>query len=447
MAKDKGKTVFLCGECGYESPRWMGKCPSCGSWNTMVEETAVSVKEPELHGVVQHIADISVVHAARVSTGMSELDRVTGGGLLAGMVLLIGGDPGIGKSTLLMQAADSLAGKGTVLYASGEESPAQIKLRADRLHVKNDVLLLCDTGLEHIISVAKDKKADYLIVDSIQTMTCEDTDSAPGSVSQVRAGTVLLTRFAKESGTAVLIVGHVTKEGAIAGPRVLEHIVDTVLYFEGDRQAGLRLLRTVKNRFGSTDEIGVFEMGESGMQQVVDPSRLFLSGTVSPGCAVTCAIEGSRPMLAEVQSLLIDTSFGSPRRTCAGIDAGRLSLLLAVLEKKAGMRLSDKDVYLNVVGNLRLEERGADLAVALCIASSFFEKALPAHTAAIGELGLTGELRGVAQMETRLKECYRLGYTHVLVPKNIRLPRVEDGLTLLPVATVAEAVDTVRYCP
>lgn len=444
MAKEK--TVFLCGECGYESPRWMGKCPACGAWNTMVEEAVVSVRDPQQRGSVQRLSDVSAMHAASVSTGMSELDRVTGGGLLAGMVVLLGGDPGIGKSTLLMQAADCLAGKGAVLYVSGEESAAQLKLRADRLQVQNDMLLLCDTSLEHALEQARAQKADFLIVDSIQTICTEESESAPGSVSQVRAATAALTRFAKENGTAVLIVGHVTKDGAIAGPRVLEHIVDTVLYFEGDRHAGLRLLRAVKNRFGSTNEIGVFEMGEQGMRQVLDPSRLFLSGENATGCAVTCAIEGSRPMLAEVQSLLIETSFGSPRRTAAGIDGGRLSLLLAVLEKRARLKLSDKDVYVNVVGNLRLEERGADLAVALCIASALADKALPPHTAAIGELGLTGELRGAAQMETRLRECLRLGYTHVLLPKHARVTKME-GLTLVPVATIAEAVETIRYCP
>lgn len=444
MAKEK--TVFLCGECGYESPRWMGKCPACGAWNTMVEEAVVSVRDPQQRGSVQRLSDVSAMHAARVSTGMLELDRVTGGGLLAGMVVLLGGDPGIGKSTLLMQAADCLAGKGAVLYVSGEESAAQLKLRADRLQVQNDMLLLCDTSLEHALEQARAQKADFLIVDSIQTICTEESESAPGSVSQVRAATAALTRFAKENGTAVLIVGHVTKDGAIAGPRVLEHIVDTVLYFEGDRHAGLRLLRAVKNRFGSTNEIGVFEMGEQGMRQVLDPSRLFLSGENATGCAVTCAIEGSRPMLAEVQSLLIETSFGSPRRTAAGIDGGRLSLLLAVLEKRARLKLSDKDVYVNVVGNLRLEERGADLAVALCIASALADKALPPHTAAIGELGLTGELRGAAQMETRLRECLRLGYTHVLLPKHAHVTKME-GLTLVPVATIAEAVETIRYCP
>ena len=442
MAKDKDKTIFMCGECGYESPRWMGRCPACGSWNTLVEEKAVAVRDAGAPGAVQRLSEVSAMQAARVTTGMSELDRVTGGGLLPGMVVLLGGDPGIGKSTLLMQTADSLAARGAVLYVSGEESAAQLKLRAERLGVRNDLLLLCDTSLENALDQARARASAYLIVDSIQTMSTAESDS----VSQVRACTAALTRFAKETGAVVLIVGHVTKDGAIAGPRVLEHIVDTVLYFEGDRHAGLRLLRAVKNRFGSTDEIGVFEMSEAGMRQVVDPSRLFLSGENACGCAVTCAVEGSRPMLAEVQSLLVDSALGSPRRTAAGIDAGRLSLLLAVLEKKARLRLSGKDVYINVVGDLRLDERGADLAVALCIASAFDDKPLPPHTAAIGELGLTGELRGVAQMETRLRECLRLGYTRVLVPKRARVPKL-GGLTLIPVASVMEAVETVRYCP
>lgn len=446
MARDKDKTIFMCGECGYESPRWMGRCPACGSWNTLVEEKAVAVRDAGAPGAVQRLSEVSAMQAARVTTGMSELDRVTGGGLLPGMVVLLGGDPGIGKSTLLMQTADSLAARGAVLYVSGEESAAQLKLRAERLGVQNDLLLLCDTSLENALDQARTRESAYLIVDSIQTMSTAESDSVPGSVSQVRACTAALTRFAKETGAVVLIVGHVTKDGAIAGPRVLEHIVDTVLYFEGDRHAGLRLLRAVKNRFGSTDEIGVFEMSEAGMRQVVDPSRLFLSGENACGCAVTCAVEGSRPMLAEVQSLLVDSTLGSPRRTAAGIDAGRLSLLLAVLEKKARLRLSGKDVYINVVGDLRLDERGADLAVALCIASAFDDKPLPPHTAAIGELGLTGELRGVAQMETRLRECLRLGYTRVLVPKRARIPKL-DGLTLIPVASVMEAVETVRYCP
>ena len=426
--------------------KWLGRCPACGSWNTIVEDQQIKIRPASSGGAVQHLADVSARHTARISTGMSELDRVTGGGLLSGMVALLCGDPGIGKSTLLMQAADSMAANSTVLYVSGEESSAQLKLRADRLKVTGDILLLCETSLERILDQAKATKCDILIVDSIQTLYSEESESSLGSVSQVRLCTAELTRYAKENGTAVLIVGHVTKEGAIAGPRVLEHIVDTVLYFEGDRHAGLRLLRAVKNRFGSTNEIGVFEMTDTGMQQVTDPSRLFLSGERYPGCAVTCTVEGSRPMLAEIQALLNPTSFGSPRRTASGLDAGRLSLLLAVLEQKAQIKLSDQDVYINVVGNLRLDERGVDLAVALCVASAFYRHPLPPDTACIGELGLTGELRSVAQLDTRLKECARLGYRRVIVPKSAR-PKAVDGITLISVSTVSEAIDTIRYCP
>lgn len=442
----KTKTVYICGECGFESMKWLGRCPACGSWNTIVEDQQIKIRPASSGGAVQHLADVSARHTARISTGMSELDRVTGGGLLSGMVALLCGDPGIGKSTLLMQAADSMAANSTVLYVSGEESSAQLKLRAARLKVTGDILLLCETSLERILDQAKATKCDILIVDSIQTLYSEESESSLGSVSQVRLCTAELTRYAKENGTAVLIVGHVTKEGAIAGPRVLEHIVDTVLYFEGDRHAGLRLLRAVKNRFGSTNEIGVFEMTDTGMQQVTDPSRLFLSGERYPGCAVTCTVEGSRPMLAEIQALLNPTSFGSPRRTASGLDAGRLSLLLAVLEQKAQIKLSDQDVYINVVGNLRLDERGVDLAVALCVASAFYRHPLPPDTACIGELGLTGELRSVAQLDTRLKECARLGYRRVIVPKSAR-PKAVDGITLISVSTVSEAIDTIRYCP
>ena len=442
----KTKTVYICGECGFESMKWLGRCPACGSWNTIVEDEQIKIRPASSGGAVQHLSEVSVRHTARISTGMSELDRVTGGGLLSGMVALLCGDPGIGKSTLLMQAADSMSLNSTVLYVSGEESSAQLKLRADRLKVSGDILLLCETSLERILEQAKATKCDILIVDSVQTLYSEESESALGSVSQVRLCTAELTRYAKENGTAVLIVGHVTKEGAIAGPRVLEHIVDTVLYFEGDRHAGLRLLRAVKNRFGSTNEIGVFEMTDTGMQQVADPSRLFLSGERYSGCAVTCTVEGSRPMLAEVQALLNPTPFGSPRRTASGLDAGRLSLLLAVLEQKAQIRLSDQDVYINVVGNLRLDERGVDLAVALCVASAFYRHPLPPDTACIGELGLTGELRSVAQLDTRLKECVRLGYRRVIVPKSAR-PKAVEGITLIPVSTVSEAIDTIRYCP
>ncbi|MDO4573186.1 MAG: DNA repair protein RadA, partial [Clostridia bacterium] len=359
-------------------------------------------------------------------------------GLIRGMVVLLGGDPGIGKSTLLLQAADHLAAESRVLYVSGEESAAQIRLRADRLRVRNDLLVLPETGMESLLDEARSHKADVLIVDSIQTMVSDEAAGVPGSVSQVRAATAQLTRYAKESGAVVWIVGHVTKDGNIAGPRILEHIVDTVLYFEGDRQAGLRLLRAVKNRFGSTNEVGVFEMGEEGMREVPDPSRLFLSGEQAAGCAVTCVLEGSRPMLAEVQSLLAENAYGNPRRTAAGVDNGRLALLLAVLEKKAHLRLSDKDVYLNVVGNLRLDERGADLAVALCIASALADAPLPPNTACLGEIGLTGEIRSVPRLELRARECARLGYTRLILPKSARL-QPPEGAELIRVASIAEA--------
>ena len=440
----KDRVTYICGECGYESAKWMGKCPQCDSWNTMTESAQVKVKvaAPAGTAVSQKLSKVVPLPQKRVSAGMGEFDRVLGGGLIRGMVVLLGGDPGIGKSTLLLQAADSLAAEGSVLYVSGEESASQIKLRADRLGMKNDIDILCETDLEQILDEANNTRCNVLIVDSIQTISSDESAGAPASVSQVRAATARLTHFAKESGVVVFIVGHVTKDGNIAGPRVLEHIVDTVLYFEGDRHEGLRLLRAVKNRFGSTNEVGVFEMSDSGMREVADPSRLFLSGERAPGCCVTCAMEGSRPILAEVQSLLTDNAFGNPRRTSAGVDVGRLSLLLAVLEKKAHLRLSTKDVYLNVVGGLRLDERSTDLAVALCVASALMDLPLPPRTAALGEVGLTGEVRSMIRIETRLNECVRLGYDTVLLPKNTKTPKVE-GLKVVPVATVGEAI---AYC-
>ena len=441
---NKDRVTYICGECGYESAKWMGKCPQCDSWNTMTEFAEVKVKSsaPAGTAVSQKLSKVVPLPQKRISAGMSELDRVLGGGLIRGMVVLLGGDPGIGKSTLLLQAADTLAAEGVVLYVSGEESASQIKMRADRLGMKNDIDILCETDLDQIIDEATNTRCSFLIVDSIQTILSEESAGAPASVSQVRAATARLTRYAKETGVIVLIVGHVTKDGNIAGPRVLEHIVDTVLYFEGDRHEGLRLLRAVKNRFGSTNEVGVFEMGDGGMREVADPSRLFLSGEIAPGCCVTCAMEGTRPILAEVQSLLTDNAFGNPRRTSAGVDTGRLSLLLAVLEKKAHLRLSTKDVYLNVVGGLRLDERSTDLAVALCVASAMMDLPLPARTAALGEVGLTGEVRALSRIETRLNECVRLGYDTVLLPKSAKAPKIA-GLKLVPVATIGEAI---AYC-
>ena len=441
MAKDR--TTYICGECGYESPKWMGRCPACDSWNTMVEASAVKVRTGGAPAVSVLLSDVTSLPERRVTVGMDELDRVLGGGLIRGMVVLLGGDPGIGKSTLLLQAADNLAGSARVLYVSGEESAAQIKLRAMRLNVKNDMRLLCETDIDRALSEAESTHAEIVIADSIQTVYDETATGMAGSVSQVRACTAKLTRFAKETGAVVLIVGHVTKDGNIAGPRVLEHIVDTVLYFEGDRHEGLRLLRAVKNRFGSTNEVGVFEMSDGGMREVKDPSRLFLSGEGAPGCAVTCALEGSRPILAEVQSLLSDNAYGTPRRTTAGVEVGRLCLLLAVLEKRAQLKMSDQDVYVNVVGNLKLDERCADLAVSLCIASARMGAALPPQLAALGEVGLTGEIRGVSRADVRIAECARLGYTTILVPKSLRLPKPPADVTLIPVSTVGEAI---AYC-
>ncbi len=420
----KEKTVYVCGECGYETPRWMGKCPQCGSWNTLIEEERVSVKSSPraASGKASSLQSVIVDTQSRKKTGIGELDRVLGGGLVSGMVVLLGGDPGIGKSTLLLQVADKLSSSNTVLYVSGEESRSQIKIRADRLGIKNNPYLYCETSIEDAIEQSKSLKADVLIVDSVQTMQSETADSAAGSVTQVRSVTAVLTRFAKETGTTVLIVGHVTKDGSLAGPRILEHIVDTVLYFEGERHEGLRLLRSVKNRFGSTNELGVFEMSDTGMCEVKDPSAMFVSGKNNIGCAVTCLVEGSRPLLAEVQSLLCPNSFGSPRRTAIGIDYNRLNMLLAVLERKARLKFSDKDVYCDIAGNLRILDRGADLATAMCLASAVLEKPIPEKTVLIGEVGLTGELRPSSQMETRIKEAMRLGYTGILIPASSKIP-------------------------
>lgn len=440
MAKNL-RPVFFCGECGYESTKWLGKCPGCGSWNTLVETTAFAVRSgtAAAHTYAQSLSSIDVSSTARTTTGMQELDRVLGGGVSSGMVVLLGGDPGVGKSTLLLQVAGFLGGMKKTLYISGEESQAQIKSRAQRLSIQSDILLLNETDLSIIEAEIARVQPCFIVVDSIQTMQCPDLPGMAGSISQIREATAVYTKIAKRTGAAVLIIGHVTKDGAIAGPRVLEHMVDTVLYFEGERHADLRLLRAVKNRFGSTNEVGVFEMGETGMRQVQDPSRLFLSGQNLPGCAVTCALEGTRPMLAEVQALLSPTAFGSPRRMAAGIDLGRLNLLLAVLENKARLRVSDKDVYVNVVGGLRLNERAVDLSIALCIASCHKNVSLGKQVAVVGEIGLTGEVRSVSQMEKRMRECARLGFQELIMPRAESKQTVE-GVKIMPVRNIAEAV-------
>ena len=441
MAKAKG-SVFFCGECGYESTKWLGKCPACGSWNTMLEQKKIS-SVPSINNLTYAhaipLADVTTTASGRVSSGIGELDRVLGGGIVPGSVTLLGGDPGIGKSTLLMQTAAELTKQGTVLYVTGEESASQLKLRAERLGVGGDMLILAENDLSAIESEVERVKPAYVMIDSIQTMYSADCSGANGSTSQIREATSLITRMAKRTGAATFIVGHVTKDGAIAGPRILEHMVDTVLYFEGDRQDSFRLLRSVKNRFGSTDEIGVFEMRSTGMAEISDPSTLFITGTDLPGCAVTCAMEGTRPMMVEVQALLSTSPFSNPRRMAAGLDNNRLVLLLAVLEKKAGLRFYDKDVYTNVVGGIRLDERAGDLAVAMCIAGAGADIALPPRTAILGELSLTGEVRPVNRLDKRIQECARLGFSHIVVPNSDTLPRV-DGLNYTRVKNIREAL-------
>lgn len=365
--------------------------------------------------------------AARTKTGIGELDRVLGGGVVAGSVILIGGDPGIGKSTLLLQAASNLLSSAPVLYVSGEESKAQLKLRAERCGVSGDLLVMTETSISAIENEVERTNPVFLIIDSIQTMVSPDVASAAGSVTQIREVTAALTRIAKLNGCAVFIVGHVTKEGAIAGPRLLEHMVDTVLYFEGDRHDAFRLLRAVKNRFGSTNEIGIFEMRSDGMAEVSDPSEMFISGNNDTGCAVTCIMEGNRPILVEVQSLLASTVYANPRRMAAGMDNNRLMLLLAVLERRAGVRTGEKDVYTNAVGGIRVDDRGADLAVIMAVAGSVFDKRLPERTAVLGEVSLTGEIRPVDRMMNRVNECVRRGYTRVITPYSSSLKGIKDA--------------------
>lgn len=446
MAKGKS-TIFFCQNCGYESSKWMGQCPGCREWNTMVEETVVtagkgkSTKTAHEKAVPASFSEISLEKEERMQTHIEELNRVLGGGLVPGSLTLVGGDPGIGKSTLLLQVCREMSADGhKVLYISGEESLKQIKLRANRIgEFSDNMRLLCETNLEIIEETLEREKPEIVVVDSIQTMYQESVSAAPGSVSQVREATGVFLRLAKGFNISILIVGHVTKEGTVAGPRVLEHMVDTVLYFEGDRQDSFRLLRSVKNRFGSTDEIGVFEMRSTGMAEISDPSTLFITGTDLPGCAVTCAMEGTRPMMVEVQALLSTSPFSNPRRMAAGLDNNRLVLLLAVLEKKAGLRFYDKDVYTNVVGGIRLDERAGDLAVAMCIAGAGADIALPPRTAILGELSLTGEVRPVNRLDKRIQECARLGFSHIVVPNSDTLPKV-DGLNYTRVKNIREAL-------
>ena len=454
MAKEK--TVYVCSACGYEMPRWMGKCPGCNAWNTMEEQApqasvsqTAPVKANKQRGGTGaralRLDEIPEETSARASTGIAELDRVLGGGVVEGSLMLVGGDPGIGKSTLLLQVSEHLARQGArVLYISGEESARQIKMRARRLGVSADsLLILSENAMDAAEKRWEEIQPDYMIIDSIQTMYRPDMASAPGSVSQVRECASLLMRMAKTTGCAVFLVGHVTKEGAIAGPRILEHMVDVVLYFEGDRQHEYRILRAVKNRFGSVNELGLFEMHEKGMIPVANPSEMLLSERAKnvPGSCVIPAIEGSRPMLVDVQALALQTAYGTPRRTTNGFDAGRLALLLAVLEKRAGVSLFNQDVYVNVAGGLSLSEPAADLALCAAVASSVRDTCIPGDWAVMGEVGLAGEIRAVSQCERRLSECARLGFTSAVLPReNARHLKAPEGMRVYGVETLAEAL-------
>ena len=454
MAKER--TIYVCGACGYESAKWMGKCPGCGAWNTLEEQAPQAAaaqaapakankQRPGTGAQAMRLDEIPEESAERAGTGIAELDRVLGGGVVEGSLTLVGGDPGVGKSTLLLQASEHLAAGGArVLYVSGEESARQIKMRARRLGAASDNLfILSENAMDSAERRWEEIAPDFMVIDSIQTMYRPDMASAPGSVSQVRECASLLMRMAKTTGCAVFLVGHVTKEGAIAGPRVLEHMVDVVLYFEGDHQRQYRILRAVKNRFGSVNEIGIFEMRESGMVAVENPSRLLLSERARnvPGSCVHPAMEGSRPMLVDVQALALQTAYGTPRRTTNGFDAGRLALLLAVLEKRAGVALLGQDVYVNVAGGLELSEPAADLALCAAVASSVRDVCVPADWAVMGEVGLAGEIRAISHAERRLAECGRLGFHTCVMPRSdARRLHVPEGMRVYGVETLAEAL-------
>ena len=450
----KAKTIYFCTECGNETPKWQGKCPACGAWNTLQEHIErlsapgkTKVSPIGYSRKAQILSELSTDEESRFSTGLGELDRVLGGGAVTGSLVLVGGAPGIGKSTLLLQICNSLCSGRRVLYVSGEESEKQLKLRAVRLQVSPDELyILSETRLADIVASVEELQPDVLIADSIQTLYNEDNESSPGSVSQVKDCTMTMMQLSKTDGITVFIVGHINKDGAIAGPKVLEHMVDCVLYFEGDPNSSYRLLRAAKNRFGSTNEIGVFEMTDSGLIEVPNPSQMLLSGRPenASGTCVACVMEGSRPILAEVQALVSKTSFNVPRRTADGFDFNRAALLMAVAEKRGGMKLSAFDAYINVIGGLRLDEPGADLPVILAVASSYRDAPIANDLVAIGEVGLTGEIRSVSHMNQRLQEVCRLGFKQCIIPKNgsdkLEIPK---GLTVLRVRNIREAIESV----
>lgn len=447
----KSKTVFFCTNCGNETHQWMGKCPSCGAWNTMTEHVEKETPAVRSAGkriearVPKLLSEVKSGSEQRFSTGMAELDRVLGGGAVTGSLVLVGGAPGIGKSTLLLQICKDLCKGRKVLYVSGEESENQIKMRADRLKIRCDSLyVLAETEMDEILRTVNEMQPDVLIADSIQTLYAAENTSTPGSVSQVKDCTMALMQLSKSQGITVFVVGHVNKEGAIAGPKVLEHMVDCVMYFEGERNGPYRLLRAAKNRFGSTNEIGVFEMADIGLREIPNPSEMLLAGRPkdAPGTCVACAMEGTRPILAEVQALITKTSANMPRRTVDGFDYNRAALLLAVLEKRAGMKLGQCDAFINVIGGLNIDEPGSDLPVILAAASSYRDAAIPNALAAIGEVGLTGEIRSVTNLEQRLNEIRRLGFEKCIIPRRgTEKLKAPEGLEVLRVKNIREAIE------
>ncbi len=447
----KAKTKFVCSECGYETGKWLGKCPSCFQWNSFVEEVETRSREGLINVNIPKavpITDVAMDPEERVKTGITELDRVLGGGIVHGSLVLVGGDPGIGKSTLMLQICGSLSAVHKILYISGEESVRQIKLRSERLSVNHkNILMVSETNFENIERLMDENKPHVVMLDSIQTIYRQELTSAPGSVSQVREVTGQLMRIAKGVGTTIFVVGHVTKEGAIAGPRVLEHMVDTVLYFEGERHQNYRILRAVKNRFGSTNEIGIFEMRQEGLIEVGNPSGLLLDGRAKnqSGSVIAASIEGTRPMLLEIQALVTPTSFGMPRRMATGIDYNRLTMLMAVLEKKVGMQLHSFDAYVNVVGGIKLDEPACDLGVIASVAGSFKNKPVSSATVVMGEVGLTGEIRAISQVEKRVMESIRMGFQKCVLPagnKNRHTTfNIAEQMELLYAGTVEEALE------
>lgn len=448
MAKNK-KNVYYCQNCGYESAKWQGQCPACKEWNTFVEEPVSVTRSSMVSGrSTSDIVSLSQVEAddhTRIQTEIKELDRVLGGGIVPGSLVLVGGDPGIGKSTLLLQVCQNLSKKETVLYISGEESLSQIKLRANRMGTFTDQLkLFCETNLETIRTVIEKQRPKFVVIDSIQTMFSEGVSSAPGSVSQVRESTNVFMQLAKGLGISIFIVGHVTKEGTVAGPRVLEHMVDTVLYFEGDRHASYRLLRGVKNRFGSTNEIGVFEMRQTGLVEVENPSEYMLSGKPenASGSVVACSMEGTRPILIEIQALVCKSGFGMPRRTAAGTDYNRVNLLMAVLEKRIGLPLSEYDAYVNIAGGIKMNEPAIDLGIVVAIISSYKNRAVDEKTVVFGEVGLSGEIRAVSMPEQRVLEAKKLGFESCIIPQvSMDMVKGVKGIKIYGVRTINDVMN------